>query len=99
MGHRYKPCLPKKRIKAGEAPKCESSTATVAVLSHLINCFTSLLVPLRLEAVLCMVHPKWGRHGFDGDACGQEACQGARTCNRGQNDNCQSRNGIRSLIN
>jgi hypothetical protein len=35
----------------------------------------------------------------DGDACGQEACRGAHTRNRGQNDNCQSTNGIRSLIN
>jgi len=40
---------------------------------------------------------KWGRHGFDGDACGQEACRGALTRNRGQNDNCQSTDGIRSL--
>jgi hypothetical protein len=42
---------------------------------------------------------QWGRHGFDGDACGQEACRGAHTRNRVQNDNCQSTNGIRSLIN
>src|SRR5438034_170 len=34
----------------------------------------------------------------DGDACGQEACRGAHTRNRVQNDNCQSRNGIRCLI-
>ena len=40
---------------------------------------------------------QWGRHGFDGDACGQEACRGAHTRNRGQNDNCQSTDGIRSL--
>src|SRR5216683_6600529 len=40
---------------------------------------------------------QWGRHGFDGDACGQEACRGAHTRNRVQNDNCQSTNGIRSL--
>src|ERR1041384_1559675 len=41
---------------------------------------------------------KWGRHGFDGDACGQKACRGALTRNRGQNDNCQSTDGIRCLI-
>jgi hypothetical protein len=40
---------------------------------------------------------QWGRHGFDGDACGQEACRGAHTRDRVQNDNCQSTNGIRSL--
>src|SRR6202051_2380668 len=40
---------------------------------------------------------QWGRHGFDGDACGQEACRGAHTRNRVQNDNCQSTDGIRSL--
>ena len=42
---------------------------------------------------------QWGRHGFDGDACGQEACRGVHTRNRVHNDNCQSTNGIRSLIN
>ena len=41
---------------------------------------------------------QWGRPGFDGDACGQEACRGARTRDRVQNDNCQSTDGIRSLI-
>jgi hypothetical protein len=39
-----------------------------------------------------------GIAGFDGDACGQEACRGAHTRNRVQNDNCQSTDGIRSLI-
>ena len=24
----------------------------------------------------------WGRHGFDGNGCGQEACRGSRTLNR-----------------
>src|ERR1700687_4594996 len=41
---------------------------------------------------------QWGRHGFDGDACGQEACRGAHTRNRVQNDNCQSTERIRTLI-
>src|SRR5436309_5556505 len=40
---------------------------------------------------------QWGRHGFDGDAYGQEACRGPHTRNRVENDNCQSTDGIRSL--
>src|SRR5579863_4790915 len=63
------------------------------------NQLTSSLVKPRLEVVLCNGHShQWGRHGFDGDACGQEACRGAHTRNRVQNDNCQSTDGIRSLI-
>ena len=65
------------------------------------NCvLTSILAHPSLEVVLSdgQSH-QWGRHGFDGDACGQEACRGAHTRNRVQNDNCQSTNGIRSLIN
>ena len=42
---------------------------------------------------------RWGRHGFDGIACGKEACRGVGTRNRSQNDNCRSSTGIRSLIN
>ena len=41
---------------------------------------------------------EWGRHGFDGIDCGQEAYRGACTRNRAQNDNCQSTDGIRCLI-
>jgi hypothetical protein len=59
---------------------------------------TSTELPPNLEVVLWATH-QWGRHGFDGDAYGQEACRGAHTRNRVQNDNCQSTNGIRSLIN
>jgi hypothetical protein len=29
--------------------------------------------------------PKWGRHGFDGIACGKGACRGVDTRNRSQN--------------
>ena len=28
----------------------------------------------------------WGRHGFDGNGCGQEACRGSHTLNRVQNN-------------
>jgi len=42
----------------------------------------------------------WGRHGFDGIACGTEACRGLGTRNRLENHNCQHQSaGIRSLIN
>ena len=62
------------------------------------NELTSLLGQPSLEVVLLHGQShQWGRHGFDGDACGQEACRGAHTRNRGQNDNCQSTDGIRSL--
>jgi len=40
----------------------------------------------------------WGRHGFDGIACGKEACRGLGTRNRLENHNCQQSTGIRSLI-
>jgi len=63
------------------------------------NELTSSAPNPRLEVALSngQTH-QWGRHGFDGDACGQEACRGAHTRNRVQNDNCQSTDGIRSLI-
>ena len=41
----------------------------------------------------------WGRHGFDGIACGKEACRGLGTRNRLEKQNCQQQSGIRSLIN
>jgi len=31
----------------------------------------------------------WGRHGFDGIACGREACRGVDTRNRSQNYKCR----------
>jgi hypothetical protein len=78
----------------------QSATCHCTSASNLqLYCLTSIPGQPSLEAVLCNGHShQWGRHGFDGDACGQEACQGAHTCNRVQNDNCQSTNGIRSLI-
>ena len=33
---------------------------------------------------------KWGRHGFDGIACGREACRGGYTRNRAQNHKCRT---------
>ena len=33
---------------------------------------------------------KWGRHGFDGIACGREACRGVDTRNRSQNHKCRT---------
>ena len=33
--------------------------------------------------------PKWGRHGFDGNACGQEAYRGAFPRKWCKNNNCQ----------
>jgi len=41
--------------------------------------------------------PKWGRHGFDGSDCGQEAYRGACVRNCVQKHNCQPKPGIRSL--
>ncbi len=32
----------------------------------------------------------WGRHGFDGIACGREACRGVDTRNRSQNYKCRT---------
>jgi hypothetical protein len=34
--------------------------------------------------------PRWGRHGFDGIACGREACRGVDTRNRSQNYKCRT---------
>ena len=70
------------------------------VLSHQISSLTSFgLRPKMKMLVRSLNRPthQWGRHGFDGDACGQEACRGAHTRDRVQNDNCQSTDGIRSL--
>ena len=33
---------------------------------------------------------RWGRHGFDGIACGREACRGVDTRNRSQNYKCRT---------
>jgi len=77
--------------------------ATVHYRSASNRCLTSNRLRLKIGSgpfgALFFEWPshQWGRHGFDGDACGQEACRGAHTRNRGQNDNCQSTNGIRSL--
>ena len=76
------------------------SKAVNGSLDVAIDSLTSNPFPPRLTVGLLHGQShQWGRHGFDGDACGQEACRGAHTRNRGQNDNCQSTNGIRSLIN
>jgi hypothetical protein len=76
----------------------KSRLLPTAHFGHLIKCLTSLGFLPSLEVDLYRLIPQWGRHGFDGDACGQEACRGAHTRDRVQNDNCQSTDGIRSLI-
>jgi hypothetical protein len=49
-----------------------------------------------LEIVLCNAQRNvgagsgWGRHGFDGIACGREACRGVDTRNRSQNYKCRT---------
>jgi hypothetical protein len=48
---------------------------------------------------LIAVTSVWGRHGFDGSDCGKEAYRSACIRNRVQKHNCQSKPGIRSLIN
>ena len=59
----------------------------------------STLTHVQNQPTIELAATQWGRHGFDGDVCSQEACRGAHTRDRVQNDNCQSRTGIRCLIN
>ena len=91
-----------KIYRLGYQKKCGgvSSRRAATVLPLSSNKLTSGRLNPRLEVALFKGQShQWGRHGFDGDACGQEACRGAHTRNRVQNDNCQSTDGIRSLIN
>ena len=39
----------------------------------------------------------WGRHGFDGNGCGHEACRGAPTLNRVQNKQLPTLNWLTQL--
>ena len=61
------------------------------LIRHRIRANTSIL-----EVDLCSAQgnvgasSKWGRHGFDGIACGREACRGVDTRNRSQNYKCRT---------